>query len=71
MDYKVGDVIEHWSFGLQSAMRIVKVTERDAAVKNGRSGFSGHVVSSNPERHGMPVWGYDSEVKRVLLGGAQ
>jgi hypothetical protein len=59
-NYRVGDRIEHWPFGVAEAKRIVRVTGRMKNVKNGRPGFDGVTDS------GLTVWGYDSEVKQVL-----
>ncbi len=60
VNYKVGDRIEQWCFGSPKHARIVTVTEKHADVKNGRAGFDGVMDD------GFTVWGYDSDVHRVL-----
>lgn len=59
MNYKVGSIIEYETFTGQ--VRRVKVTGKDSDIKNGRPGFDG-VIQGN----GMSVWGYDSQITRVL-----
>ena len=58
-DYKVGDRIEQWPFGVKEYARIVRVTGKMATIKNGRPGFNGVTDS------GLTVWGYDSDVQAV------
>jgi hypothetical protein len=62
INYKAGDVVEQWCFGCPEASRMVVVDARYSEVKNGRAGFDGHLLGS-----GVNVWGYDSDVHRVLL----
>ena len=65
--YKVGDTIEYTSFGGDS--RIVKVTASFEDVKNGRPGFDGTIVGG-PVSDWDDVWGYDSQITRVVKRGA-
>lgn len=62
--YSVGDVIEYRTF--DDSIRMVRVTEKHDDVKKGRPGFTGLMVapSAFPE-----VWGYDSQVVRVVQSG--
>jgi hypothetical protein len=70
--YKVGDVIEQACFGMMDCKRIVIVTERESDVKNGRPGFSGRLCDEQgqeicqDDRIGNGVWGYDTDVVRVV-----
>jgi hypothetical protein len=70
-DYKQGDIIRYNAFG--GCGRTVLVEEKDDDIKNGRPGFHGVMVDSNlkplPEKDGMGVWGYDSQIVRVVKRG--
>ncbi|MEE8397007.1 MAG: hypothetical protein V3S29_13195 [bacterium] len=57
-DYEVGDVVLQDPFG--GGRRQVVVTARHIDVKNGRPGFSGHILGSP-----ATVWGYDVQVAGV------
>jgi hypothetical protein len=61
-DYQAGSVIEYVAYG--NVTRQVEVTSVDPDIKNGREGFDG-VVTSRPDA-GLPVWGYSSQVTRVI-----
>jgi hypothetical protein len=78
--YGIGDVIEYQLVG--GGIRWVRVTNREADIKNGRPGFDGFRVLETSE-HGIdedrlrdvlgldpgseiPVWGYDERVLRVV-----
>lgn len=66
MEYRVGDVIEYGMFG--GGSRIVKVTAREANIKNGRAGFDGDLVretGGSGLTPGNGVWGYDDQIIRV------
>ena len=76
MDYRVGDVIVYRSFG---GRRTVRVTNREADIKNGRPGFDGDLISEDGApadrlvRFGLgsePValgcWGYDEQIIDVI-----
>jgi hypothetical protein len=58
-DYKVGDIVTQHLGGNET--RDVVVTDREDNVKNGRPGFSGHVVG----KPSLTVWGYDDQIRRV------
>ena len=60
--YRVGDTIIQRTF--IGIIRTVKVASRDPDIKNGRSGFDG-TVAEGPAA-GASVWGYDSQVVRVV-----
>lgn len=66
--YKIGDIISYNAFG--GLKRTVLVEDREDEIKNGRPGFSGKLVGSDhkplPEKDGMGVWGYDSQIVRVI-----
>lgn len=64
VQYKVGDTIIQHPFGCAEAAREVFVERRVSNIKNGRAGFDG--VSGV-----LSVWGYDSEVVRVVSGPAR
>lgn len=61
--YKVGDTIEYTTFG--GDVRRVTVTAKHRNVKNGRAGFD--AAMNNSDGGGVSVWGYDSDVLRVIL----
>lgn len=61
-EVEVGDVIEYEAFG--GTHRIVKVTEVEADIKNGKPGFSG--IVSNGADIGIPVWGYCYQIVRYI-----
>lgn len=61
MKYKIGDTIVYTSGG---AVRFVLVDEKESDIKNGEPGFAG-IVISGPDT-GMDVWGYDSQIERVM-----
>lgn len=71
LSYKEGDVIRYSAFG--GCRRTVLVDEKDDNIKNGRPGFSGQLVDDNyellPEEDGMGVWGYDSQIFKVVKRG--
>lgn len=60
--YEVGDTIEYQPFG--GGRRRVRVTGKEADIKNGRAGFDGVVVAGPDD--GMTVWGYDGQITAVL-----
>lgn len=69
-DYTEGSVIEYASFG---PLRRVKVESVDPRIHKGRPGFDGTIVSSDEPgdyeflvANGGSVWGYDSQVTRVI-----
>ena len=62
IDYSVGDTIMYYAFGDEA--RNVRVTNKEADVKNGRPGFDGIVVSG-PET-GQSVWGYDDQIAYLI-----
>lgn len=64
--YEVGDVIEQHCFGDASTARLVRVTHKHANVKNAKKGFDGVMVNG-----GCAVWGYDSDVFRVVTSAAK
>ena len=58
--YEVGDIVRYETFG--GDLRTVVVTGKHAEIKNGKSGFDGHI-------HGVEedtVWGYDHQIIRVF-----
>ncbi len=59
-DYGVGDVIAYHNDGLQ----YVKVDEHVENVKHGEPGFGGTIIAGSGK--GRDVWGYDSQVVRVV-----
>jgi hypothetical protein len=59
-DYNVGDVITYSPFG--GGMRTVKVTAKEADIKNGEPGFDGTIIDGHPDDVGMSVWGYDRQI---------
>ena len=71
MSYQTGDVIEQCAFG--GVLRFVRVEGREADVKNGRPGFFGKLCDKQGQEVGGDdpigngVWGYDSQVVRVML----
>jgi hypothetical protein len=62
IDYQIGDIIEYVAF--TNELRRVKVTLRDQDIAKGKPGFEG-VALSGPTISNY-VWGYDSQVKRVI-----
>lgn len=58
LNYTIGSIIEYRS--TLGELRMVEVTDRDENVKNGRPGFEGDT------RDGEGVWGYDSQITRVV-----
>lgn len=58
MHYEIGDVICYSAFG--GTRRYVRVTNKEADIKNGRSGFDGCTIDTQ-----MNVWGYDSQIIAV------
>ena len=64
MQIKPGDIIEYSPFG--GGTRRVRVTAVHADVKNGRPGFDGELVTPLDEH--TSVWGYVSQVTRILVG---
>ncbi len=63
MNYKVGDVIEYRTFC--GGTRTVQVTSKDDDIKNGRPGFSGKNLTTDPDAS-PNVWGYDYQIVAVL-----
>ena len=61
VSYKVGDIIEQHCFGCKESARLVRVTTKHSNVKNAKKGFDGVMVNG-----GYTVWGYDSDVFRVV-----
>lgn len=59
IEYKVGDVIAYSPFG--GGERVVVVSNRD--VHNGRGAFDGS-LRDDPT---FGVWGYDSQITRVVM----
>lgn len=66
MDYSAGDIIEYIPYG--GRLRRVRVDSRDPDIKNGRAGFDGVVVDGDEQ--GFTVWGYDSQIKRIVTRNA-
>jgi len=67
MKYKVGDIIEYRTFG--GELRKVKVEIKEEDVKNGRPGFDGTIIDmANKDNKILQdsVWGYDSQITRVI-----
>lgn len=73
LPYAVGDVLEYEPFG--GGVRRVRVTLKEADVKHGEPGFCGVLVEGSgfdaedtdgEEWEGAGVWGYDSQILRVL-----
>ena len=71
--YRIGSIIEYQTF--TGAARIVLVEEKDDDIKNGRAGFGGILEPSHMKnaelRAERPdwwagVWGYDSQITKVL-----
>jgi hypothetical protein len=62
MRYKVGSLITYQPFCGEP--RTVLVEEKEADIKNDRSGFAG-VLMENGEPTGFGVWGYDSQIVKV------
>lgn len=62
--YEVGDVIEYVAFA--GERRQVRVTFKSSDIKNGRPGFDGELAGGGP---GSEVWGYDSQIVRVVATG--
>jgi len=63
-DYEVGSVIEYRAFG--GELRRVRVTEKEANIKNGRAGFDGELLNGAPPSEEWSVWGYDDQIVRVV-----
>ncbi len=74
MEYRVGDVIIYSPFG--GSRRKVKVTNREANIKNGRPGFDGETLEEDgqpPRTFRLPsgevtggeCWGYDDQITGV------
>jgi hypothetical protein len=65
MEYEVGSVIEYKAFG---EVRTVTVANRYTDIKNGRPGFDGrcYVREGGIGPLYMSVWGYDSQITRVI-----
>lgn len=61
--YTAGSVIEYTPFG--GGTRRVRVAGTDSDIKNGRPGFDGVLVNAG-DVTGMEVWGYDSQITRIL-----
>ena len=66
VQYSVGDIIEQHCFGMAHHARLVRVTARHKDVKNGRPGFDGFLAGC-----ALEVWGYDTDVFRVVLKGGK
>lgn len=64
MDYSIGSIIEYRTF--TGGLRRVRVTEKDDDIKNGRAGFGGELTVPDPDMPGDGVWGYDSQIVRVV-----
>jgi hypothetical protein len=70
MNYRVGDVVKYRTFGGQ--LRRVRVTRKEADVKNGEPGFDGKLLDTI-ERGALvkasawheEVWGYDRQIVEV------
>ena len=57
--------------------RVVRVTERDANIKNGEPGFLGQELDPNTREplppafeHDAGVWGYDRQITRIVERGS-
>lgn len=61
MNYSVGDIIEYRTF--DDSVRMVRVTVKHADVKRGKPGFDGVLIAPSPH---PDVWGYDSQIVRVV-----
>jgi hypothetical protein len=73
LPYEVGSILEYEPFG--GGVRRVRVTAKEADVKHGEPGFDGVLVAGSgfdtadedgEEWEGTGVWGYDSQILRVL-----
>jgi len=58
MDYEVGDTIEYRTLG--GSTRVCVVEYRDEDIKDGYPGFDAIMAD------GDTVWGYDSDIVRVV-----
>jgi hypothetical protein len=57
-DYSIGSIIEYRAYG--NEIRKVRVGAKAEDVKDGRPGFDG------VEMDGIPCWGYDEQIVRVI-----
>ena len=57
LQYEKGDQVSYRAEG-DNELRTVIVAERNANIRNGRPGFSGH-IRDNTDRE---VWGYDDQI---------
>lgn len=65
-EYSVGDTVQYRTF--DDSIRTVKVTAREADIKNCKPGFIGETVN----RQGWEpasVWGYDHQITSVTVAG--
>jgi hypothetical protein len=58
IDYQIGDTVMYRT--LTGSLRVCRVESREDNIKNGLPGFSAVMAD------GMSVWGYDSDVIRVV-----
>ena len=58
--YEIGDVVRYETF--TGELRTVVVTDKSDDIKTGRKGFDGHIHRAEFDK----VWGYDSQIIRVL-----
>jgi hypothetical protein len=56
--YTVGDVVCYTAFG--GTRRYVRVTHKEADIKNGEAGFDGVTIDLH-----QTVWGYDRQIVSV------
>lgn len=64
LPYEVGDWIEYETFG--GGRRTCRVTAKFPDVKNGEPGFDAVTEEDLATRNADGVWGYDSQIVRVL-----
>ena len=58
--YEVGDIVRYETY--TGELRTVKVTGKHAEIKNGKSGFDGHIHGAEFDK----IWGYDAQIIRVF-----
>lgn len=62
-DYRVGSILTYATFG--GGHRTVKVTNLEAEIANGRSGFDGNLLDLDGKETTHGVWGYTDQIVRV------
>lgn len=73
LSYKVGSIIQYRT--LSGGIRVVKVTDKDDDIKNGKAGFDGIELDPRTRKPKPPVvrgdkdlnvWGYDNDIEKVI-----